>query len=242
VHFGSRGLGHKIASHYIKEAGGIDGINVPTVTLDVNSGLGKEYIAAMNLAGRYAYAGREWVVGKVCAILSDIVGVYVGAESVIHNHHNFAWNETHGNEDFWVVRKGATPAFPDQYGFIGASMGEDAVIIQGVDSHDSKMAWRSTVHGAGRVLSRTQAAGKSKWKKGVRTKTSEGLVSQAMMDAWVAKSGVILRGAGVDESPHCYKRLPDVLDAHSESIKIVTTLRPIGVCMAGNDIIDPYKD
>ena len=50
---------------------------------------------------------------------------------LVHNHHNFAWKETHGGEEYVVVRKGATPAFPGQKGFIGGSMGDDAVIVQG---------------------------------------------------------------------------------------------------------------
>jgi tRNA-splicing ligase RtcB len=48
---------------------------------------------------------------------------------LVHNHHNFAWKETHGGEDVVVIRKGATPAFPGQLGFIGGSMGDDAVIV-----------------------------------------------------------------------------------------------------------------
>lgn len=51
-----------------------------------------------------------------------------------------------------------------------------------------------------------------------------------------------LRGAGVDESPHCYKRLTDVLAAHSNTLKVVHTLTPVGVAMAGGDDVDPYKD
>jgi tRNA-splicing ligase RtcB len=51
-----------------------------------------------------------------------------------------------------------------------------------------------------------------------------------------------LRGAGTDESPHVYKRVPEVLDAHATTIRIVHTLRPIGVAMAGEDVVDPYKD
>jgi tRNA-splicing ligase RtcB len=62
----------------------------------------------------------------------------------------------------WVVRKGATPAFPGQYGFVGGSMGDDAVILRGVESEASKSSLYSTVHGAGRVMSRTTASGSVK--------------------------------------------------------------------------------
>lgn len=78
----------------------------------------------------------------------------------IHNHHNFARWENHDGERMLVLRKGATPAFPGQQGFIGASMGEDAVNVEGVDTPVAADALYSTVHGAGRVMSRTQAAGK----------------------------------------------------------------------------------
>lgn len=238
VHFGSRGLGHKIASHFIKAGGGKDGINVDPVVLDAGSDLGREYIYCMALAGRYAYAGRDWV----CARVAKILGANVLDE--IHNHHNFAWHELHGkDEDFWIVRKGATPAFPGQRGFVGGTMGEDSVILEGVESAEGAVSLYSTVHGAGRIMSRTEAAGKCKWKKGIKTRVSEGKVTPQMMHEWVVdRAHVELRGAGLDESPHAYKRLPEVLAAHSDSIRILHTLTPIGVAMAGEGEIDPYKD
>ena len=65
VHFGSRGLGHTSATRYLKAAGGKDGMNVPPAVVDEDSEIGRRYIAAMQLAGRYAYAGREWVIERV---------------------------------------------------------------------------------------------------------------------------------------------------------------------------------
>lgn len=237
VHFGSRGLGHKLASHFIKEGGGKDGINVDPVVLDATSPLGGEYVACMNLAGRYAYAGRDWV----CCRVAKILGASILDE--VHNHHNFAWLETHGGEELWVVRKGATPAFPGQRGFVGGTMGENSVILEGVESEDGPPSLYSTVHGAGRLMSRTEAAGKSKWIKGQKTRVSEGKVSRTMMHEWVhGRAGVELRGAGVDESPHCYKRLDGVLAAHEKSIRVLHTLTPIGVAMAGENEADPFRD
>lgn len=237
VHFGSRGLGHKIASHYIAAGGGTDGMFVDPVVLDVNCDLGREYITAMDLAGRYAYAGRDWVCDEVARILGGNI------VDEVHNHHNFAWLEPHHDgEDLWVVRKGATPAFPGQRGFVGGTMGENSVILEGRESDMSRHSLYSTVHGAGRVMSRNEAAGKTKWKNGVKTRVSEGKISQDMMDEWVNRAGVVLRGAGVDESPHCYKRLDEVLDAQGDTIHVLHTLTPVGVAMAGADIFDPYKD
>jgi tRNA-splicing ligase RtcB len=90
VHFGSRGLGHTSATRYLKLGGGKDGIHVPPTVLDEASDLGRGYLAAMDLAGRYAYAGREWVVERVRRIIGGAV------TDSVHNHHNFAWRENHG--------------------------------------------------------------------------------------------------------------------------------------------------
>lgn len=231
VHFGSRGLGHSIAKHFLGAAGSNDGMHSDPTLLHVDSTLGQEYLPQMELAGRYAYAGRDWVCGKVCRIL--------GAKAVeeIHNHHNFAWRETHGGADYWVVRKGATPAFPGQKGFVGGSMGEISVILEGVESPESAASLYSTVHGAGRVLSRTQAAGRRRGRK-----REGGQITRRMMEAWIAEQGVTLRGAGTDESPHCYKRLPEVLAHHAPTVRVLHTLKPVGVAMAGENEFDPYKD
>jgi len=236
VHFGSRGVGHKIATHFLRLAGGQDGMNVDPALLSVDSQEGQEYVAAMKLAGRYAYAGRDWVCSKVASLL----GAHILEE--VHNHHNFAWRENHNGKDMWVVRKGATPAFPGQKGFVGGSMGDVSVIVQGVESEESKKALYSTVHGAGRVMSRRAAAGKFRWRRGRRIKMSEGAISREMMMKWISKAGVVLRGAGTDESPHCYKRLPEVLEFHEPTIEVLHTLHPIGVAMAGADEFDPFKD
>lgn len=236
VHFGSRGLGHKIASHYIRAGGGKDGMFVEPVLLDAESPLGEEYIAAMRLAGRYAYAGRDYVCGRV----AEIIGGRVTDE--VHNNHNFAWQETHTGRDYWVIRKGATPAFPGQRCFVGGSMAEAAVILRGVESKESITALYSTVHGAGRIMSRTQAAGKTKRKKGKIIKVTDGKVSREMMENRVAQAGVVLRGGWVDESPHCYKRLSDVLTAHEGTVEALHTLKPLGVAMAGPGVRDPYRD
>jgi tRNA-splicing ligase RtcB len=112
-------------------------------------------------------------------------------------------------------------------------MGDNAVIIEGVESPESKEALYSTVHGAGRVMSRTAARGK---------RGQTGRISRAEMDQWVKEKGVVLRGGDVDEAPQAYRRLTDVLAEHGNTIRVLHTLRPLGVAMAGRDIRDPYKD
>lgn len=88
-------------------------------------------------------------------------------------------------------------------------------------------------------MSRTQAAGKMNWKT---RKRSGGQITPDQMRKAVQQFGVELRGAGTDESPFVYRKLQEVLDAHSETIEVLHVLKPIGVCMAGADEFDPYKD
>jgi len=234
VHFGSRGLGHKTATWFLKAAGAKNGMDVEPCVLDVNSDLGQQYLLAMDLAGKYAYAGRDWVCRRVAQILdADIL-------EEIHNHHNFAWHEMHGGEEYWVVRKGATPAFPGQKGFVGGTMGENSVILEGIENENAKHSLYSTVHGAGRVMGRMEAAGKRNRKTGEIIRP--GKVTPEMMHGWLQRANVELRGAGLDESPDCYKRLDEVLAEHGDSIRILHTLVPVGVAMAGANEFDPYKD
>jgi tRNA-splicing ligase RtcB len=243
VHFGSRGFGHTVASGFLAlSQGGNWGDRVPEreTLLDLDAPMGQEYWALMTLAGQYAYAGREWVARKVVSLIG-------GRElELVHNHHNFAWLEEHTGERLVVVRKGATPAFPGQKGFVGGSMGDNAVIVQGTVNGTErvaelqKQALYSTVHGAGRVMSRTQAAGKINRRSGKVLKP--GAVSPEMMQAWVRDKGVVLRGGGLDESPHVYRRLPEVLSDQRETVEVLHTLRPLIVVMAGADMFDPYKD
>lgn len=182
-HFGSRGLGHTIATGFLNLADGEpfdhrgrerDGATV----IATDTELGQAYIAAMELAGDYAYAGRDYVIDQVL----DILGARGSVVLEVHNHHNYAWL----HEGMWVVRKGATP-LTRELAYIGGSMGDGAVIVRGAPrivsaSHPigkdlpdiSPDDWAgiagvsdigalgSAPHGAGRVMSRTRAAGKTK--------------------------------------------------------------------------------
>ncbi len=273
VHFGSRGFGHKTASGFLALAQGLafdaktheGDMDSPPVLFEADSELGESYISAMQLAGEYAYAGRDTVVAKVLEIL--------GAESTheVHNHHNFAWREEHFGRTYWVIRKGCTPARPGQEGFVGGSMGDESVILEGVESTENEEALFSTVHGAGRVMSRSQAAGRvrrrKRWactqrdcrhvaeqpgscpehgtqlrKVWVEEQVKPGRVDWRAVQKRLREQGIVLVGGGADEAPEVYKRLPDVLAAHGETIRVKHTLRPLGVAMAGRDVYDPYKD
>lgn len=222
VHFGSRALGFQMAHSFVALAQGLDWTDRPNmnaeVLLDLDAQLGQEYWAAMQLAGEYAYAGREWVTRTVVALIG---GVEV---EMVHNHHNYAWKEEHEGEEFVVVRKGATPAFPEQRGFVGGSMGDKSVILKGTTAATIDTL-SSTVHGAGRVMGRMAAKGK--WKKGRCVRP--GRVSHEEMDA--ATQHVVLRGGDLDEAPQVYRKLDDVLSAQP-GIEILHTLTPLIVCMA----------
>lgn len=232
-HFGSRGLGHRTATGFLNLAKGLgfsdrapqESMEVEPTVLDLDSELGELYYRAMTLAGRYAYAGRDIVINQVL----DILGAK--AEFEVHNHHNYAWKEIHNGKEYIVVRKGATPAAPGQLGFVGGSMGDISVILQGVDSEKSRQAFYSTIHGAGRIMSRTKAAGRMNWRTRKRT---GGAISSEQMHKAVRDFGVELRGGGTDESPFVYRKLQEVLDAHAGTIEVLHVLRPIGVVMASD--------
>jgi len=231
VHFGSRGFGHAVASGFLALSEGLKwGSRAPNVEalLPLDSELGWSYWELMELAGTYAYAGREWVARKVVQIMGGL------EMDLVHNNHNFAWQEQHFGEELVVVRKGATPAFPGQRGFVGGSMGDDAVILMGAEegSEEQRQALFSTVHGAGRVMSRTEAGGSRGRRRGKR---SRGSISEQMMEGWLTRKGVILRGGGRDEAPQAYRRLSDVIAAQGDTVKVLHTLRPLVVAMAEPD-------
>jgi len=243
VHFGSRGFGHKTCTGFLNLAKGQpfaarpgrEDMHARATLFPLKSPTGQDYLAAMQLAGRYAYAGRDYICRRVLEILGG------RAVSEVHNHHNFAWKEEHGGETLMVVRKGATPAWPGQRCFIGGTMGDIAVIAEGVDTPAARRLLRSTVHGAGRVMSRTQAAGKKRW-RGRKLYRKGGLITRQQMNALMKERGIILRGADTDEAPQVYKNLEEVLAHHADALKILHRLRPIGVAMAGPEVRDDYWD
>lgn len=276
VHFGSRGFGHKTATGFLAMAQG-EGFHGkakdtdmfgPPVLFHTATMLGQAYVSAMQLAGAYAYAGRDVVVDKVLEILG------CKATFEVHNHHNYTWLEKHHGEWVWVVRKGATPAAPGQYGFVGSSMGETSVILRGSDNPngDAEDLLLSTVHGAGRAMSRSKAAGKKRkrttcknrdcdWVQEPHTPRPDACPScgsPKLGKVWVQETeGAIdwestlhalslkdieLRGGAADEAPGAYKRLNQVLGFHKGTVDVMYHLNPIGVAMAGANTFDPYKD
>jgi tRNA-splicing ligase RtcB len=147
-------------------------------------------------------------------------------------------------------------------------MGEPAVILEGVETDVSAQALYSTVHGAGRAMSRNAAAGRprKRWVNNVRDDgetypTREealavagaskarsirvregGAIDFDSVRGELVRKGIELRGGAADEAPGAYKRLHEVLRYHEGTVRILHTLSPMGVAMAGADTYDPYKD
>lgn len=247
VHFGSRGLGHTIASGFYAMSQGEEWgsrVKESKALFGLDTEVGDAYWQLMTLAGRYAYAGREWAARKVVEILG-------GTEvDLVHNHHNYAWKEHHFGEELVVVRKGATPAFPGQRGFVGGSMGDISVILQGAGSNEAQSTQEamlfSTVHGAGRVMGRQEAikgrVTRDEHGKPVGERDTSSRITDQMQREWLNGMGVVLRGGGVDESPHVYRRLPDVLGVVGQTVDVLHELQPLIVVMADGRTRDPYKD
>lgn len=229
VHFWSRWFWHKITTWFISlsqwlsftDKGKEWTMDSKPILFDLESQIGKDYLYSMRLAWEYAYAGRNWVCDTVVNIL------WWKVIDEIHNHHNFAREEEHFWEKYYVVRKWCTPAFPWQRWFIWSNMKDYSVIVEWVDSEDSKLWLYSTVHWAGRVMWRRKAIDTIDFQN----------TKQVMKD-----QDILLYWAWPDESWECYKSLEEVLSYQWDTIKIIHKLKPLVVMMAWANEIDPYKD
>ena len=220
-HSGSRGTGAAVCSTY----SGIARDRLPPEWaadnrmnrlgwLDMNSEAGQEYWAAMNLMGEYAAANHDVIHRRV----SDIAGAAIVAG--VENHHNFAWKETHRiggvDREVYVHRKGATPAGEGVLGVIPGSMGTPAHVVRGLGS-DASLG--SASHGAGRLMSRTQA--KSQFRFRHEADRLKG-------------RGVDVLAAGSDEVPGVYKDIATVMAAQSDLVETIATFDPKVVRMCGD--------
>jgi len=213
THSGSRGLGATIAGHYTKIAKELCKLPYKAQNLaylDLDSAEGQEYWLAMNLAGDYASACHEIIHVKIQKALCAPV------LAKVENHHNFAWKEIYNGEEVIVHRKGATPASKDVMGIIPGSMATPGFLVRG---KGEEQAINSASHGAGRLMSRTQAI-KTLRKNDLKTMLSD--------------HGVTLLGAGMDEAPMAYKDIHTVMGAQKDLVDIVATFYPQIVRMASD--------
>ncbi|MCB9507476.1 MAG: RtcB family protein [Myxococcales bacterium] len=211
-HSGSRGTGAAVAAHYSKLARE-QHPELPhelrhLAWLDLDSPEGEEYWAAMNLMGRYAAANHACIHREIQRSLG------VGALAVVENHHNFAWKEFHLGREVVVHRKGATPAGEGVLGVIPGSMATPGFVVRGKGNAASL---GSASHGAGRAMSRTQA---------------KQTLDPRQSSADVARNGVKLLSAGLDEMPAVYKDIHKVMAAQTDLVDVIARFDPRIVKMA----------
>lgn len=213
-HSGSRGAGAAVCSTYSQ----IAQQRLPPkhrhfgrlAWLDMDTEAGREYWAAMNLMGDYAAANHAVIHRQVTKLLG--ARIIAGVE----NHHNFAWRERHGDQEFYVHRKGATPAGKGVLGVIPGSMNDPAFVVRGKGNAESL---NSAAHGAGRVMSRKAA--KSTFNFGAVRKN-------------LAEQGVQVLSAGADEVPGVYKNILDVMQHQQDLVETIAQFDPRIVKMCGD--------
>lgn len=213
-HSGSRGVGFKIANHYSERAMAIhpelDKAVKHLAWLPLTSEIGQEYWISMELAGRFA-AANHYVIHQRIAKAAGIK-----AAAVIENHHNFAWKVqipapvgfATAEREVIVHRKGATPADLGVLGIIPGSMADPGYVVRGKGKVESLY---SAAHGAGRLMSRSQAL------KSI-TKTER--------DKYLRKHEVTLIGGGMDEAPQAYKAIDEVIAAQEDLVEIIGRFTP----------------
>lgn len=207
-HSGSRGAGATVCDHYRKAAQKRRPAFGHLAWLALDEDEGREYWAAMELMGRYASANHFCIHRQVLEALG------VEPRWTLENHHNFAWREQHDGRELIVHRKGATPASAGTLGVIPGSMATPGFVVRGKGSEDSLT---SASHGAGRVMSRSQALKTFDWKSAKQVLTER---------------GVRLISAGLDEVPMVYKDIHAVMAAQQDLVEVLARFDPKLVKMA----------
>lgn len=212
THSGSRGVGYALAEHYMRLAASETArtARVPKryEWLDLDSDTGREYWAAMTLAGDYARACHE-VLHAAFARRAGLTPLLT-----VDSSHNFAWQDDGGRV---VHRKGATHAGPGVWGIIPGSMASASYLVRGLGHAE---ALESASHGAGRVGSRAEA---------------RSLISLSDAKRQMARLDVLVDGLSADEAPAAYKDIERVLRLQVEAglIAPLARMRPVAVIMAG---------
>ncbi len=232
LHCGSRGLGHEVASDYLRiheKAAEKYGIKLPDkqlVCAPVNSDEGQDYYGAMKCAVNYAFANRlvmtQWIRDTFTKVFSkswedlDMQTIY----AIAHNICKLEEHTVDGKKrKLYVHRKGATRSFPDTPALIAGSMGTASYILHGTDLAMEK-TFGSTCHGAGRAMSRHSAINQFKGD---------------VIRAELADQGIVARSTSpkvlAEEAPKAYKDIETVIDTvHQAGIsKKVARMVPLGV-------------
>jgi tRNA-splicing ligase RtcB len=243
IHTGSRGFGHQIAGDYMKLSKKLHRKESPSphlTFLRADEEGGRRYLGAMFAAANFAFANRQIITAYVRRALRSVYGDDLELPLVYDVTHNMVKREIHGGRELWVHRKGATRAFPPermagtpfaetgQPVLIPGSMGTASYLLLAGEG-GAEALW-SVNHGAGRVMSRTAAAGR-RTRKGKVLKP--GLVTREAFDS--AMEGIVLvaedRSAVFEEAPQAYKDIDEVIEAVRGAglARVVCRMRPRAV-------------
>jgi tRNA-splicing ligase RtcB len=230
IHTGSRGLGHQVATDYIRSmmhAMKRYGIAIPDPQLacaPFSSEEGQQYFRAMSAAANFAWANRQMITWEVRKAWRDTLGDEAGQLSVVYDvAHNIAKVEEYpvanASRRTVVHRKGATRAFPGQPVIISGSMGTGSYVLVG-NAESMKQSFGSSCHGAGRRMSRTQA----------KKQVQGGELKKRLNERGIVVNAGSLAGLA-EEAPEAYKDVDEVVETvHRAGIaKKVARLRPVAV-------------
>jgi len=233
VHCGSRGLGHQIASDYLKiheKAVKKYNIKIPDrqlVGAPTNSQEGQDYYKAMKCAVNYSFTNRlvmtQWIRETFEKVFNK-TWQEMEMDTVYAIAHNITKIEKHKidnkEKEIYITRKGATRSFPNTPALIAGTMGTSSFICKGTETAMEK-TFGSTVHGAGRAMSRTAAIKSFKGNQIQRDMEKKGIIAKATNPKVLA-----------EEAPSAYKNVLDIIDSvHNAGISLKTIkLEPIGVC------------
>ena len=222
LHSGSRGVGGKIGMHFIQLAKKDMErwfINLPDKNLAYiaeGSEHFKDYIEAVEWAQDFARINRQIMMENVIdAVFEGLDGRPFNHKVMAVNcHHNYIARENHFGRNVYVTRKGAVRAREGDLGIIPGSMGAKSYIVRGKGNADS---FHSCSHGAGRKMSRSAA--KTKFSLDDHKRMTEGVECRKDEDV-------------IDETPGAYKNIDKVMEAQSDLVEVVHTLKQI-VCVKG---------
>jgi tRNA-splicing ligase RtcB (3'-phosphate/5'-hydroxy nucleic acid ligase) len=220
LHSGSRNIGNRIGMHFIalaKQEMEKQLIHLPDkdlAYLTEHTALFDDYVEAVGWAQDYARANRDAMLEVIVRMLKEFFPDLELTAEAVNCHHNYVEKETHFGTNVWVTRKGAVRARRDDLGIIPGSMGARSFIVRGKGNAES---FCSCSHGAGRVMSRTEAK---------RRFTLE--------DHRLSTEGVECRkdDGVIDETPKAYKDIEAVMAAQADLIEVVHTLKQV-LCVKG---------
>jgi len=179
--------------------------------LDANTDEGRAYLHDVSCARAFANASRRAIAEAVGRVLAETIEAGLQWETLITTDHNHVAREQFEGRDLWVHRKGAMPARLGESGVLPGSMGAPSFHVEG---RGLVAALCSSAHGAGRILSRTQA----------RAEITEHELHRQMKGVWY-DCRIVERLR--DEAPSAYKDVRAVLRAQRDMVKITRTLRPV---------------